>query len=153
MRKNELGPAKNQRIVWWWRRISREVESHERMERSKAWRARRGKKAAMETAEFAEDISGISFSELLGPGFMKQADFYDGTGWRLEKGVFDEFRNKVMDMKKLPENAMLLDNQALSIQLLAAKNAEERKPILDRMLRRNPSKFLELLQEDSEKYC
>ena len=121
------------------------------MERSKAWRARRGKKAAMETAEFAEDISGISFSELLGPGFMKTGGFYDGTGWRLEKGVFDEFRNKVMDMKKLPENAMLLDNQALSIQLLAAKNAEERKPILDRMLRRNPSKFLELLQEDSEK--
>ena len=54
-------------------------------------------------------------------------------------------------MKKLPENAALLDNQALSIQLLTAGNAAERKPILDRMLRRNPSKFLELLEEDTER--
>ncbi len=162
-RKNLLNTKKidEKKTSWVRRKISGLFggggESHGKLSHTKEWReAKHGehdaaKKAAMETAEFAEDISGISFSELLGPGFMKTGGFYDGTGWRLEKGVFDEFRNKVMDMKKLPENAMLLDNQALSIQLLAAKNAEERKPILDRMLRRNPSKFLELLQEDSEK--
>lgn len=132
-------------------------EPHGKLSRTKEWaHAKHGehdaaKLAAMESAEFAEDLTGISFSELLGPGFMNTGGFYDGTGWRLEKGVFDEFRNKVMAMKNVPESAALLDNQALSIQLLAAKNAEERKPILDRMLRRNPSKFLELLQEDSEK--
>lgn len=106
---------------------------------------------AMETWEFAEDATGISFSELLGPGFMASGGFYDGTAWRLEKGIADELRGKMLSMKKLPENAALLDNQALSIQLLTAGNASERKPILDRMLRRNPSKFLELLEEDTEK--
>ncbi len=132
-------------------------ESHGKLSYTKEWGHAKehehdaARRAAMETAEFAEDASGISFSELLGPGFMNSGGFYDGTGWRLEKGVFDELRNKVMDMRKLPEGATLLDNQALSIQLLTASNAEERRPILDRMLRRNPSKFLELLQEDSEK--
>ncbi len=105
----------------------------------------------MEAWEFAENATGISFSELLGPGFMASGGFYDGTAWRLEKGIADELRNKMLDMKKLPENAALLDNQALSIQLLIAGNAAERRPILDRMLRRNPSKFLELLEEDTEK--
>lgn len=107
--------------------------------------------ASMEAWEFAENATGISFSELLGPGFMASGGFYDGTAWRLEKGIADELRNKMLDMKKLPENATLLDNQALSIQLLTAGNAAERRPILDRMLRRNPSKFLELLEEDTEK--
>ncbi len=106
---------------------------------------------SMDTWEFAEDATGISFSELLGPGFMSSGGFYDGTAWRLEKGITDELRGKMLSMKKLPENAQLLDNQALSIQLLTAGNAGERKPILDRMLRRNPSKFLELLEEDTEK--
>jgi len=106
---------------------------------------------AMETWEFAEDATGISFSELLGPGFMASGGFYDGTAWRLEKGIADELRSKILGMKKLPENAALLDNQALSIQLLTAGNAAERKPILDRMLRRNPSKFLGLLEEDTER--
>lgn len=109
------------------------------------------KRAAMESMEFAEDVTGISFSELLGPGFMASGGFYDGTAWRLDKGVFDELRGKVLAMKKLPDSARLLDNQALSIQLLTAGNAAERKPILDRMLRRNPSKFLELLEGDTEK--
>lgn len=106
---------------------------------------------AMDMWEFAEDATGISFSELLGPGFMASGGFYDGTAWRLEKGTADAVREKLLAMKKLPENAALLDNQALSIQLLVAGNAAERKPILDRMLRRNPSKFLELLEEDAER--
>lgn len=106
---------------------------------------------SMETWEFAEDATGISFSELLGPGFMASGGFYDGTAWRLEKGIADELRGKMLSMRKLPENAALLDNQALSIQLLTAGNAAERRPILDRMLRRNPSKFLGLLEEDTEK--
>jgi hypothetical protein len=106
---------------------------------------------AMDAAEFAEDVTGISFNELLGPGFMASGGFYDGTAWRLEKGVYESWRKKILDMKKLPDGAKLLDNQALSIQLLVAANAAERKPILDRMLRRNPSKFLELLEGDTER--
>lgn len=127
-----------------------------KLTKTKEWHSDKGhapaeRKEAMEMWEFAEDATGISFTELLGPGFMASGGFYDGTAWRLEKGTADAVREKLLAMKNLPENAALLDNQALSIQLLIASNAEERKPILDRMLRRNPSKFLELLEEDTEK--
>jgi len=144
----------------WYKKIGGALESlgHKfRLTKTKDWQEAkhkehdREKRAAMEAWEFAENATGISFSELLGPGFMASGGFYDGTGWRLEKSISDELRNKMLDMKKMPKNAALLDNQALSIQLLTAGKAAERRPILDRMLRRNPSKFLELLQEDTEK--
>lgn len=144
----------------WYKKISGTLEhlGHKfKLTKTKEWKQEHAhshdkmQQAAMDAWEFAEDATGISFSELLGPGFMSSGGFYDGTAWRLEKGIADELRNKMLDMKKLPENAALLDNQALSIQLLTAGNASERRPILDRMLRRNPSKFLELLTEDTEK--
>ncbi len=144
----------------WYKKISGAAESlgHKfKLTKTKEWHEAKHhehdkeRQKSMETWEFAEDATGISFSELLGPGFMASGGFYDGTAWRLEKGVADELRGKMLSLKKLPENAALLDNQALSIQLLTAGNAGERRPILDRMLRRNPSKFLELLEEDTER--
>lgn len=151
----------SQKEPGWFKKISGAAErlgSKFRLTKSKEWKHEKhgghhdkATEAAMEAWEFAEDATGISFSELLGPGFMASGGFYDGTAWRLEKGVADELRGKLLAMKKLPENAALLDNQALSIQLLTAGNAAERRPILDRMLRRNPSKFLELLEEDTER--
>jgi len=150
----------NPKDLTWTQKISGAAErlgEKFHLTKSKEWRDAKHhehdpeRQKAMETWEFAEDATGISFSELLGPGFMASGGFYDGTAWRLEKGVADEVRSKMLAMKKLPENAALLDNQALSIQLLTAGNAAERKPILDRMLRRNPSKFLELLEEDTER--
>ncbi len=144
----------------WFKKIGGAVEGvgqKFKLTKTKEWKEARHhghdkqREQSMEMWEFAEDATGISFSELLGPGFMASGGFYDGTAWRLEKGIADELRSKMLSMKKLPENAALLDNQALSIQLLTAGNAAERKPILDRMLRRNPSKFLELLEEDTER--
>lgn len=150
----------------WYQKIGGALEKQGRkfkLTKTKEWKEASGheldkqQKASMEAWEFAEDATGISFSELLGPGFMASGGFYDGTAWRLEKGIADELRGKMLDMKKLPENAALLDNQALSIQLLTVpgktlqEQAANRRPILDRMLRRNPSKFLELLEEDTEK--
>ena len=149
----------------WYQKIGGAVENlgaKLKLTKTKEWQEHKKhepaeRREAMEAWEFAEDATGISFSELLGPGFMASGGFYDGTGWRLEKGVADEVRAKLLSMKKLPENAALLDNQALSIQLLTVgghtlkEQAAERKPILDRMLRRNPTKFLEILEEDTEK--
>lgn len=147
----------------WWERVRGDgdgyvEEPHGKLSHTEGWKEHKKHhghnkeiQRAMETAEFAEDVTGISFNELLGPGFMASGGFYDGTAWRLEKGVYEAWRKKIMDMKKLPDGAKLLDNQALSIQLLVAANAAERRPILDRMLRRNPSKFLELLEKDTEK--
>lgn len=141
----------------WFKKVGGGLAEKLKLTKTKEWQDSKfhehdkQRQAAMEAWEFAENATGISFSELLGPGFMASGGFYDGTAWRLEKGIADELRNKMLDMKKLPENAALLDNQALSIQLLTAGNADERRPILDRMLRRNPSKFLELLEEDTEK--
>ncbi len=147
----------------WYKKIGGAVEQIKgKLTKSKGWHEAKKhepaeRKEAMEAWEFAEDATGISFSELLGPGFMASGGFYDGTGWRLEKGIADEVRAKMLSMKKLPENAALLDNQALSIQLLTVggktpgEAAAQRRPILDRMLRRNPTKFLELLEEDTEK--
>lgn len=160
-RKNLLNTKGiNPKEPGWFKKIGGAVEKlgeKFKITKSKEWREAKHhehdkeRQASMEAWEFAEDATGISFSELLGPGFMASGGFYDGTAWRLEKGVADELRGKLLSMKKLPENAALLDNQALSIQLLTAGNAAERKPILDRMLRRNPSKFLELLEEDTER--
>lgn len=150
----------NSKEPGWFKKISGAAESLGRkfkLTKTKEWHEAKHhehdkqRQQSMEAWEFAEDATGISFSELLGPGFMASGGFYDGTAWRLEKGVADELRGKMLSLKKLPENAALLDNQALSIQLLTAGNAAERKPILDRMLRRNPSKFLELLEEDTER--
>jgi hypothetical protein len=143
---------------FWFKKIGGAIEkTKEKLTHSKGWHEAehhehdKQRAAAMESMDFVENMTGISFNELLGPGFMASGGFYDGTAWRLEKGVADSLREKMLAMKKMPENAQLLDNQALSIQLLTAGNAAERRPILDRMLRRNPSKFLELLQEDTDK--
>lgn len=104
-------------------------------------------RALMETVE---DDMGISFSQLLGPGFFHGGGDYDATGWRLEKGILDEIRKKYLEMKKLyPDNARF-DNQALGIQLLAA-NKEDKPGIVGRMLRRTPSKFFQIVSVERDK--
>lgn len=103
---------------------------------------------AMEVMEFAEQNTGISFTELLGPGFLSGGGQMDGSAWRIDKGAAEQVRNKVLEMQKLPDGAQL-ENQALSIQFLVEKSPGRRMGILERMMRRNPSKFLSLLRDDT----
>lgn len=97
--------------------------------------------------EFAEKNLGISFSELLGPGFMAGGGDTDATSWRLEKGVLDELRNKFLEMQNILPKDAKIDNQALGIQLLVTKpdDIQERKRIIDKMVKRSPSIFLQQL--------
>lgn len=102
--------------------------------------------------KFAEEDVGIPFTEMLTQGFFKGGGSFDGSGWRLEKGVLDEIRNRFTRLKDtLPEGAVL-DNQALGIQLLinGPDKKDERLRILNRMMERTPSKFLQLLGKDRD---
>lgn len=103
--------------------------------------------------KFAEEDVGIPFTETLSQGFFGGGGSFDGSGWRLEKGVLDEIRNRFTRLKDtLPEGAVL-DNQALGIQLLinGPEKKEERLRIFNRMMERTPSKFLQLLGKDRDK--
>ncbi len=94
---------------------------------------------ARATLETIEQDMGVSFTQLLGPGFMGGGGDFDASGWRLEKGVLDQVRQKYLELKKTyPEDARL-DNLALGIQLLTAKTVEEKTRVLDRMMRRTPN--------------
>lgn len=104
-------------------------------------------RALMETVE---DDMGISFSQLLGPGFFGGGGDYDASGWRLEKGILDEIRKKYLEMKKQYPDSARFDNQALGIQLLAA-NKEDKPRIVELMLRRTPSKFFQIVSVERDK--
>lgn len=111
-------------------------------------------KLARAYLRFAEEDVGIPFSEMLTQGFFAGGGSYDGSGWRLEKGVLDEIRKRFLRMRdSLPDGAVL-DNQALGIQLLTTpakeENKAERLKILNRMMERTPSKFLQLLGRDRD---
>lgn len=110
-----------------------------------------GAKLSRAYLKFAEQDVGIPFTEILSQGFFKGGGSFDGSGWRLEKGVLDEIRNRFMRLKDTLPNDAILDNQALGIQLLVAgENKEERLRIFNRMMERTPSKFLQLLGKDRD---
>ncbi|MCL4360424.1 hypothetical protein M1555_04215 [Patescibacteria group bacterium] len=92
--------------------------------------------------EFAEGEMGVSFTELLGPGFLAGGGSFDATGWRFEAGTFDEIRKHIMAKHGSP---LAWENQALGIQFYIAQTDAERMQVLDRMLKRTPSKYLQLL--------
>lgn len=102
--------------------------------------------------KFAEEDVGIPFTEMLTQGFFGGGGSYDGSGWRLEKGVLDEIRNRFMRLKDTLPDGAVLDNQALGIQLLinGTDNKDERLRIFNRMMERTPSKFLQLLGKDRD---
>ncbi|MBI5620181.1 hypothetical protein HY949_00190 [Candidatus Gottesmanbacteria bacterium] len=102
--------------------------------------------------KFAEEDMGIPFTEMLSQGFFKGGGSYDASGWRLEKGVLDEIRNRFLRLKDTLPDGAILDNQALGIQLLinGPDKKEERLRIFNRMMERTPSKFLQLLGKDRD---
>ncbi|MDP1722392.1 MAG: hypothetical protein Q8L37_04215 [Candidatus Gottesmanbacteria bacterium] len=102
--------------------------------------------------KFAEEDVGIPFTEMLTQGFFNSGGSYDGSGWRLEKGVLDEIRNRFTRLKDTLPDGAVLDNQALGIQLLinGTDKKDERLRIFNRMMERTPSKFLQLLGKDRD---
>ena len=100
---------------------------------------------ARATLETIEADMGVSFTQLLGPKFFGGGGDFDASGWRLEKGVLDQIRQKYTEFKKEYPDDARLDNLALGIQLLAAgDNLAEKKRIVDRMMRRTPSKLFQI---------
>ncbi len=101
--------------------------------------------------KFAEEDVGIPFTEMLSQGFFAGGGSFDGSSWRLEKGVLDEIRNRFVRLKETLPDGAILDNQALGIQLLVAgENKDERLRIFNRMMERTPSKFLQFLGKDRD---
>lgn len=106
---------------------------------------------ARATLETIEQDMGVSFTQLLGPGFFGGGGDFDATGWRLEKGVFDQIQKMRVEMKeKYPDDARL-DNLALGIQLLSAKTKEEKTRVLDRMMRRTPNVLFQIAPVERER--
>ncbi len=102
--------------------------------------------ASMKIMEFAERDLGIKYSELLAPGFMSTGAQYDGSAWRLDKGVLDEIKTYYLKLQETNPQA-ILDNQALAIRYLIAPDAGARKQILEKMMRRTPTKFFQLFAD------
>jgi hypothetical protein len=122
-----------------WRELKKGIQSDKTEQRAKIM-------------EFAEKDLGIKFSELLATGFMATGAQYDGSSWRLSLGVVDEIKTHYLDLQKsgsLPDKA-ILDNQALAIRFLIAKNPEERRLVLERMMRRTPTKFFHLFADERQ---
>ncbi len=101
--------------------------------------------ASMQAMEFAEKVLNINFSELLGPGFMSTGGQYEGNAWRLEQGILDKIKGYYLELG----TQGVLDNEALAIRYLIA-SPTERIPILDKMMRRTPSKFLNLMADQRD---
>ncbi|MBI4062649.1 hypothetical protein HY410_01890 [Candidatus Gottesmanbacteria bacterium] len=100
---------------------------------------------ARATLETIEQDMGVSFTQLLGPKFFGGGGDFDATTWRLEKGVLDQVRQKYIELKKEYPDDARLDNLALGIQLITAgKDEQAKKRIVDRMMRRTPSKLFQI---------
>ncbi len=101
--------------------------------------------------KFAEEDMGIPFTEMLTQGFFAGGGSFDGSAWRLEKGVLDEIRSRFLRLKDTLPDGAILDNQALGIQLLVARDDKaEKLRIFNLMMERTPSKFLQLLGKDRD---
>jgi len=110
-------------------------------------------KTQRETREFirqVQDDTGIPYSEMITQGIFQAGGVFDKTGWRLQIATLEEMRKKYLDMQKnnlLPENAQL-DNQGLGIQFLSGKDTVGKKEILERMVKRDPSKLYFFLNRE-----
>lgn len=101
--------------------------------------------AAMQSMEFAEKVLNINFSELLGPGFMSTGGQYEGNTWRMDLGVLDQIKKYYLELG----TKGVLDNEALAVRYLIA-SPTERIPVLEKMMRRTPSKFLNLMADQRD---
>ncbi|OGG01633.1 hypothetical protein A2Z33_07650 [Candidatus Gottesmanbacteria bacterium RBG_16_52_11] len=105
-----------------------------------------------DTREFlrqVEDETGINYTEMLLQGFFDAGGIFDRTGWRLDIGVVEARREKLLkyqEMGHLPADVRL-DNQAIGVQLLDTPQGPGRQELLHKLMRRNPSVALQLLGE------
>ncbi|MFZ2025552.1 MAG: hypothetical protein WAV51_04705 [Microgenomates group bacterium] len=92
--------------------------------------------------EVAEQDMGISFSEMLGSGFMRTGADFDATAWRLDEGLLTQIQHAMIESKLSPE---AWENAALGLQLLIAPNATARQRILEKMVDRMPLTYIEVM--------
>lgn len=92
--------------------------------------------------EYAEQRMGISFSELLGSGFMKGGTYFDATAWRLDEGLMRQIRSSMIESGMSPES---WENAALGLQLIVANDSVGRERILRKMTQRTPLVFVEYM--------
>ncbi len=92
--------------------------------------------------EYAEQRMGISFSELLGSGFMKGGVYFDATAWRLDEGLLVQIQQSMAESGLSPE---AWENGALGLQLLVAGDKTARERILRKMSARTPLVFVEFM--------
>jgi hypothetical protein len=101
-----------------------------------------GQEQLRSVMEYAESALGISFTEMLGPEFFAGGGFFDATSWRIEAAIFDEIKSKILKSGGVPA---MWENQAMAIQYLIAAGEGEKRNILLRMVKRSPSKFIQIL--------
>lgn len=103
----------------------------------------------------AEQYFGIPYTEILRPGFMHTGTHFSNSYWRAEVGFLEPYREKMMALKgqQPGREQWILDNQALSLQFAALNPLDEgqipmRIKLLEKMLGRTPSRFIQLLGKD-----
>ena len=96
-------------------------------------------------SEYAQDVLGLSYSEIVRPELLVTGLQNKSTSWRYEKSALDVLRDLYLDkLGSLPEGSNI-EHHALGLRLLAARSDEERTVIMKRMLRRTPSEFINLI--------
>lgn len=107
-------------------------------------------KMAAAIAEIAERDMKIDFRELLYQGYLASGGQYDGSAWRLAESTITEIRNYYLDLKQRGKlTGDVLDNQALGVRFLVARNATERRAVLEKMSKRTPTKFFQMLNVET----
>lgn len=104
----------------------------------------------------AERYYGIPYTEILRPGFLHSGTHFTNSYWRGEVAFTEPYREKMMAWKKEDPQGRreaIIDNQALSLQFAALNPLDEanvpmKMKLLEKMLERTPSRFIQLLGRD-----
>lgn len=99
-------------------------------------------KAMRRKMEYAEQVMGISFTELLGIDFLHGGMSFDGSAWRLDEGLLQAINQSYLESGLSSES---WENAALGIQLITQATVEGRTRILQKMIKRNPLVFAQLM--------
>lgn len=101
-------------------------------------------------AEYAKNVLGLSYSEVVRPDLLMTGLQRVSTTWRDERIVLNQLREDFLRRTRaadLPVNAVP-DNEALGLQFHVAATEEERFLAGKKMLQRETSVFMDLIGQD-----
>ncbi|MBI5614565.1 hypothetical protein HY947_06580 [Candidatus Gottesmanbacteria bacterium] len=104
-------------------------------------------------AEYAEEILGIPYSEVVRPEALVTGLQQASTGWRQETIGYNMIRKRFFELKaegRLPEGASL-EHHGLVFQIAASSSAKESEVFLDRLIRREPLEAMSILGDNLAK--